>query len=141
VAWFSPNPTFGVRVIRADRSCRLVLDGELDLASTPGLALELSRLERRRAPLVIVDLRGVTFMDLACLQLLLSAHGRARNDGRGFAIVRGPRQVQRLMTLTGVEKQLHMLDDPAVLLSPGRDEQERRNASVSAGPPARGRSW
>jgi anti-sigma B factor antagonist len=140
VAWFSPNPTFGVRVIRADRSCRLVLDGELDLASTPELALELSRLERRRAPLVIVDLRGVTFMDLACLQVLVSADGRARDDGRGFAIVRGPRQVQRLMTLTGVEKQLYMLDDPAVL-SPGGDEQERRNASVSAGPPARGRSW
>ena len=78
---------------------RVVLEGELDLATAPTLALELERLECGRPARVLVDLRGLTFMDLAGMRVLLAAHERARRCGGGFTVVRGPPIVERLMQL------------------------------------------
>jgi len=93
--------------------CRVVLEGELDLATAPILELELDRLEWRRPGLVPVDVRGLAFIDLAGIRVLLAAHERARCRGGEFAIVGGAPIVERLMRLLELDTVPDLIDDPA----------------------------
>lgn len=88
------------------------VSGELDLASSPALQEELETGAASRADLVIVDLRQLEFMDSTGLSVLVRAHQRATEHGQRFAVVRGPQQVQRLLSLTGVADRLTLVDAP-----------------------------
>jgi anti-sigma B factor antagonist len=108
----SPVVPFAVSVTRAHRWCRVALDGDLDLAAAPELELELRRLERRGAVLLVLDLRGVTFMDLSGMRVLLRAAERARSGAREVAIAQSPSCVRRLLKLAGVDSLLREVEDP-----------------------------
>jgi anti-anti-sigma factor len=99
--------------MRSSGWCRVTVEGELDLASAPTLELELDRLEWRPPRLLLVDLRGLTFMDVAGIRVLLAAHERAERRGHELAIVRGAPIVERLMQLLGLDSVLDLIDDPA----------------------------
>jgi anti-sigma B factor antagonist len=94
----------------------VVVAGELDLASSPALREELERTIDGGAELVILDLRELVFMDSTGLSVVVKAHQRALDAGRRFAVVRGGKQVQRLLTLTGVGERLIVVDQPEELL-------------------------
>ena len=64
---------------------------------------------------MILDLRQIEFMDSTGLRVLLSAHQRAHETGRRFALVRGADQVERVLTLTGVRDLLTVVDAPEEL--------------------------
>jgi anti-anti-sigma factor len=91
--------------------------GELDLASSPALERELERGIASQAEVVIVDLRQLDFMDSTGLSVLVRAHQRATENGQRFGVVRGPQQVQRLLSLTGVADRLTLADSPDELLA------------------------
>jgi anti-sigma B factor antagonist len=69
--------------------------------------------------LLILDLRGLTFVDSTGLRLIMSAHGRARASGRRLVLVRGPDVVQRVFKITRLERELEFVDDPTELLGVG----------------------
>jgi len=98
--------------------------GELDLRTSPQLEERLNRAFDAGAALVILDLRQIEFMDSTGLRVLLSAHQRAHERGRRFALVRGADQVERVLTLTGVRDLLTVVDAPEELLSPGEQHRE-----------------
>lgn len=87
----------------------LSLSGPLDLAAAVELA---ARLEHALggARLVVVDLRGLTFVDLAGFSAILSAHQRARRSGRRLVLVRGPAHVNGLLELAGLADQVEIID-------------------------------
>jgi anti-sigma B factor antagonist len=95
------------------------VSGELDLASSPALEQELERGAASRAEVVIVDLRNLEFMDSTGLSVLVRAHQRATEKGQRFGVVKGPQQVQRLLSLTGVADRLNLADSPDELLEAG----------------------
>jgi anti-anti-sigma factor len=97
----------------------IAVGGELDLASSPALREELERAHSAGAELVILDLRELVFMDSTGLSVLVKAHQRAAESGRRFAVVRGGKQVERLLTLTGVAERLTVIDQPDELLDAG----------------------
>jgi anti-sigma B factor antagonist len=99
------------------RAVVIGVSGELDLASSPMLEHELERGTASKADLVIVDLRQLEFMDSTGLSVLVRAHQRAGELGQRFGVVRGPQQVQRLLSLTGVADRLTLADSPDELLS------------------------
>lgn len=103
---------FEVEVRDGDQAVVIGVIGELDLASSPGLEQELDQRMGSGAGLVIVDLRQLEFMDSTGLSVLVRAHQRAAEGGQRFAVVRGPQQVQRLLTLTGVADRLTLVDSP-----------------------------
>ena len=103
-------PEFQIETRRFADTTLLVLEGELDVASSPLLLAELSRIGDDDTRLVI-DLRGVAFIDSSGLRALLTGHGAAEAAGREFALVRGPRQIDRLLRVTRVAEQLTLLDD------------------------------
>jgi anti-anti-sigma factor len=111
----------GLSVGQHDRGGALVVavSGELDLRTSPQLEERLTRAFGAGAELVILDLRQIEFMDSTGLRVVLSAHQRAHDAGRRFALVRGADQVERVLTLTGVRDLLTVVDAPEELLITG----------------------
>jgi anti-sigma B factor antagonist len=110
---------FRVDVRSNGRASVITVSGELDLASSAALEEELVRVAESGAEQVIVDLRELEFMDSTGLSTLVKAHQRAVDAGQRFGVVRGPQQVQRLLSLTGVEERLTFADEPEELLGGG----------------------
>lgn len=108
---------FSVETRNGDQAVIIGVSGELDLASSPALEHELERGAAARAEVVIVDLRNLEFMDSTGLSVLVRAHQRATESGQRFGVVRGPQQVQRLLSLTGVAERLNLGDSPDELLT------------------------
>ena len=94
----------------------LVLHGELDLASAELFHSEFERADIGAAPMVVLDLEGLQFVDSTGLRMILSAHERARERGQEFAITPGSPQVRRLLTITRVGEHLRVIDSPNELL-------------------------
>jgi anti-sigma B factor antagonist len=105
-----------VEVHREGRAAVIAVNGELDLASGPRLDDELRRAADSGVELLVVDLRGVEFIDSTGLSILVKAHQHAVSEGHEFALVRGPQQVQRLLDLTGVGERMTLIDTPEELL-------------------------
>ena len=110
---------FRVEVQNHGRAAIITVSGELDLASSPALQEELDRLAASDSELLIIDLRALDFMDSTGLSVLVRAHQRSEEQGRQLAMVKGPQQVQRLLSLTGVGDRLTLVDAPEELLSDG----------------------
>lgn len=91
---------------------RLVVCGELDLAVTDRLR---EAIEAHAAPgtAVVVDLRGLEFMDSTGLSTLIAAHGAAGRQGWQLAIISGEGPVHRLFELTGTRDVLRFVDSAA----------------------------
>jgi anti-sigma B factor antagonist len=106
---------FRVEVRSEDRATVIAVSGELDLASSPALQEELDRVSAD-SELLIIDLRELDFMDSTGLSVLVRAHQRAEEQGRRLAMVKGPQQVQRLLSLTGVADRLTLVDAPEDLI-------------------------
>ena len=85
--------------------------GELDLASAPLADLELVRISAGGG-VVVLDLSGVSFMDCAGLEVLLAADARLRESRGRLVIMGSPRQIRRLLDLTGASARLNLAWDP-----------------------------
>jgi anti-anti-sigma factor len=97
----------------SDRSggAQIVLTGELDIATAPKLEEEVRRLEAEGRNLIVIDLRGLEFMDSSGLRALLAADTRARERGARLVIVRGDERIQRVLRITRLDERLEIVDD------------------------------
>jgi len=107
---------------RRDAGTAAVLapQGDLDLATVG----ELDRALREAADLhelVLLDLRGVPFMDSSGLHAMIAADQRMRELGGRLVVVHGGEQIRRLLGLTGADAQLDLVDDPAEALADAPD--------------------
>jgi len=98
----------------------LALHGELDLVGAPLLQGEIESAAVEGAPLIVLDLEDLQFIDSSGLRVILSAHERARERGQAFALTRGSQQVQRLLSIAGVSGHLHIIASPDELIAPGQ---------------------
>jgi anti-anti-sigma factor len=64
---------------------------------------------------VIVDLRALEFMDSTGISVLVKAHQSALESEHRFAVVKGSPQVDRLLSLTGLDQHLTLLGRPGEL--------------------------
>lgn len=86
--------------------------GEIDRATAPALSAAVDAHLDRAAPLgrdVVVDLGGVTFIDLHGLRLLLAATDTARSRGVTLQVTECPPCLLRLLQVTGVGGRLNLL--------------------------------
>ncbi len=67
---------------------------------------------------VVLDLRGLTFMDVLGLAELIRQNEFARSNHHNLAVVRGTAAIQRVLERTGVEDVLVLVDDPDDLVPP-----------------------
>jgi anti-sigma B factor antagonist len=110
-------PDQGLAVTIDDRgpTRRIVLEGELDVSTVSRFNSAVSETRLRRCETVAVDLSALRFMDSTGLSALLVAEMHARTRRQRFVVVRGPRHVQELFRLTGVDHFLEVIDDAAEL--------------------------
>ncbi len=87
----------------------IALSGELDLATVPVAEAELLRAEASQE-LIVLDLRGLTFIDSTGLRLIIGADRRARERGASFVIVHAVPQVRRLLELSGIAAHLDVFE-------------------------------
>ena len=86
--------------------------GELDLSGAAILEAELDRLaEDPELGTVVLDMRGLEFMDSSGLRLVVVADMRAREAGRRFSLVRGDETVHRVFEITRMSDRLDFVDD------------------------------
>jgi anti-sigma B factor antagonist len=97
----------------------LALHGELDLVGAPLLQSEVDTPAVEAAPMVVLDLEDLQFIDSSGLRVILSAHEHARERGQSFALTRGSQQVQRLLSIAGVSGHLKIIASPDELAAPG----------------------
>jgi anti-sigma B factor antagonist len=109
-----------VEARRRRRTALVALRGELDLLTVSKVAEVLDGLEPRADGLrhVVLDLRGLTFMDVMGLNELIKQNEFARSKHHNLAVVRGTAAIQRVLELTGVDEMLVLVDDPDDLVPP-----------------------
>lgn len=105
-----------VETRRTEDRVVLHLTGELDLASSSILERALGEAEVTSAPLLVLDLDELKFVDSTGLRVILLAHERAKERGQEFAITPGSPQVQRLLSITSVAEHMRVLASPDDLL-------------------------
>ena len=91
---------FSVETSATDR--RVIVVGEVDLASAGGLDHELDRRLGDGSGTVVVDCAGITFIDSSGLRTLIEAAGKAEEAGLAFRLVAVPAPVARVFELAGV---------------------------------------
>jgi anti-anti-sigma factor len=92
-----------------DGAIQVALVGELDLASISALDEELDR-THAWGKRVILDLRKLQFVDSSGLHALLRVDRRLQETGGSLTIIRGPRPIERLFNLTGLDTRLRIVD-------------------------------
>lgn len=126
------NPSFEYRssfelsvVDRGWRRASLSAAGELDLAAADVLALLLTQQVEAGRRFVRLDMSAVTFLDCACLEVLVSAHHRYIAAHGTIVLTGVGAPVTRLLKLTGLDGTLFTTaavtdprdQDPAVMPS------------------------
>jgi anti-sigma B factor antagonist len=97
------------------RGARVRPLGEIDLATIDRVRRKIDDCVAAGCERVVLDLRGVTFMDSTGLHLALDADAAARASGWELRIIEGPRPVQRVFEVTGLRDLLAFVDAPSSL--------------------------
>jgi anti-anti-sigma factor len=113
----------------------LALEGELDLAGADEVGSRLTHAceEVRHA---VIDTRGLRFVDLAGLRLLVELSERMHRRGAELSVIAGPR-VRRLADLTDLGDRLDLDATPEQLLGlsgvrPALTDECRRSEALCA---------
>lgn len=97
----------GVRLMR--------LKGELDMAGIERFERTLTAEPGPEAATFVLDLRGLNFIDSSGLRALIMADKRVRSDGGRFIVVKGPERVNEVLEVTGVSREIELVDEPPTL--------------------------
>jgi anti-anti-sigma factor len=92
-------------------SVRVALEGELDFSSALILEDELRRAEADQAPLLVLDLSRLRFMDSTGLAIIANACRRMRRGGRRLVVACPTGAVRRILQITGMLERLEVVDD------------------------------
>lgn len=87
---------------RDEATLRLSLAGDFDHAGTTRVERAFEQALEAPIERVVLDLSGVTFLDLGAIRTLLKTHARARDYGLELGVVRPRGTARRIFTLTRV---------------------------------------
>jgi anti-sigma B factor antagonist len=103
---------FEVRVEPAREAVWVEPLGELDLATIPELRGQVEELIAVGFEHVVIDLRGLSFMDVSGLRLLLCLAAEAQSGGWTLSMIQGGVAVRRVFELTGTLARLPFVSAP-----------------------------
>ena len=104
-----------VRINEGNGAAVVALTGELDISEVPEVENKLRAVEQRRPHFLVLDLRGLSFLDSSGLRVVLEADLRSRKDARRFAVVPGPEPVHRVFLIALLDKRLEFIEDPSTV--------------------------
>lgn len=92
----------------------LVVEGELDISTSPDFEQALRELETE-GNTVVIDLSGLSFLDSTGLRAILRSDSRLRSAGKSLQLVPGSGPVRRVFRLTGLDSRLEFIEKPSGL--------------------------
>ena len=93
----------------------LGLHGEFDLSCGETFQQAIAGAIDDRVTELVVDLRGLSFIDSTGLNALLYLRARAERDGFDFVVLCGEGHVMRVLKLAGLDELLPVVNPSAVL--------------------------
>ncbi|MEV6710745.1 STAS domain-containing protein [Lentzea sp. NPDC051208] len=102
---------FTVEIRAKDDIPIVAVTGEIDLSNEDVIQAEISDQLDRRPPLLVIDLRKVTFMGSAGIRLLIGNHMTATSSGIRLPVVAAHHAVLRPLEVTEVDQQLELITD------------------------------
>lgn len=93
---------------------RVRVEGELDLAACCGLVDAVRRVARDRVAVVEVDLRAVSFLEVAGAGALIRCRRMVDASGGSFRLVSPSAPVERFLVATGLEAVFDVVDGRGV---------------------------
>lgn len=105
------GPELVVEVVDREHDVTVLLHGELDAHGEPSADLALETAAGRTSA-VVLDLRGLAFIDSTGMRLVLQWSRRLGERGIAFTVVRGAEHVQRPFTSAGLDGLLPFVDGP-----------------------------
>lgn len=91
---------------------RLILSGELDIASAPQVEIAADAILAQRVRELIIDLRALTFIDSSGLRTLIVLNDRAAGEGWTFALIGPPSPSLSVFEITGAHENLPFIEEP-----------------------------
>ena len=88
------------------------LHGEWDIGTTGQVRAALRAVRSRGPTDLVVDLRGLTFIDVTGLGVLLELDAERQRHGGTLTLIRGSAEVHRLFELAGVSDRLRLVGAP-----------------------------
>lgn len=102
---------FEIRAERdGDDGARIVVSGDLDIATVPELEAAIDRLLEDAVRRLSIDLRALTFADSSGVRLLISIGDRAAAGGWTLQIVRPPDEAFMVFRISGADASLPFVD-------------------------------
>jgi anti-sigma B factor antagonist len=101
---------FRVDVEPEREAVRVAPVGELDIATVDKLQAEVARLLETGFAKIVLDLRGVRFLDSTGLRLVLELDAAAKAESHALFVIRGPDVVHRIFEVTQVTERLNFVD-------------------------------
>lgn len=99
---------FSVVTGRHGSESRIVVRGELDIATVEVLERDLRAAEQTDADSIVLDLSGLSFIDSTGLKLLLDANERSAGADR-LRIIAGAPALERLLDIVGLRERLPLI--------------------------------
>lgn len=105
-AAFDPAVSLQIDAEPVARGVRIRLRGDVDLANVGDIQAKIDECLAAGCQHVVLDLRGVTFLDSTGVHLVLDTDATARAAGWQLLLIEGPPAVQRVFELAGVRDRL-----------------------------------
>jgi anti-sigma B factor antagonist len=99
-------------VREAEGAVLVGLFGELDISEVQEVERVLAAAEAKHPKALVIDLRGLAFMDSSGIRLVVEADLRARQEDRRLILVRGSDPVHRVFTIALLDRRLEFVDEP-----------------------------
>jgi anti-sigma B factor antagonist len=98
------QPPFHCEITRRDGVTQLRPEGDLDMSTVQEVDAALREVFTDGAKRIVVDLRGLRFMDSTGITLFARWNTHAARDGFELALIQGDERIARLFTLTGLDE-------------------------------------
>jgi anti-anti-sigma factor len=103
---------FRVAVTTLDTTATIEPEGEWDLAGQPAACRAVAKTLERRPERLVLDLRRLTFMNASGIHTAVDLWKRSHAESFLFAIVPGPRAVQRVFDICRLTETLPFTASP-----------------------------
>jgi anti-sigma B factor antagonist len=97
--------------VQAD-TARLTVAGELDIATVGQLEAEVEAVLARGVRELILDLRGLTFIDSSALRLFIVLKDRSAGEDWQLSLTRPVGPALSIFQISGAEEHLPFIEDP-----------------------------
>jgi anti-sigma B factor antagonist len=104
--------SFSIETGSLGQASLVSLNGDLDLSTAKRAEQAIEEAEQASPPMLVIDLRGLSFMDSTGLRVVVSADKRATKANRRLVIIQGPAAVRRVFEITRLDERLEIVDTP-----------------------------